>query len=38
MLKDAVTNGYENYEWIKRDPDFESIRNEPGYIELMKGK
>ena len=26
------------YEWIKRDPDFESIRNEPGYLELMKGK
>ncbi|MFQ5708628.1 MAG: protein kinase [bacterium] len=38
MLKNAVVNGYENYEWIKRDPDFESIREEPGYIELMKGK
>jgi serine/threonine protein kinase/tetratricopeptide (TPR) repeat protein len=38
LLGNAVTNGYENYEWIKRDPDFESIRHEPGYIELMKGK
>jgi len=38
MLESAVANGYGNYEWIKRDPDFESIRNEAGYIELMKGK
>ncbi|HLX12781.1 MAG TPA: protein kinase [Bacteroidota bacterium] len=37
-LKKAVGSGYENYEWIKRDPDYESIRNEPGYVELMKGK
>jgi len=37
-LKNAVSAGYENYEWIKRDPDFDSIRNELGYIELMKGK
>jgi serine/threonine protein kinase/Flp pilus assembly protein TadD len=38
MLKNAVANGYENYEWIKRDPDFENIRHEAAYIELMKGK
>ena len=37
-LKNAVASGYEYYEWIKRDPDLESIRNEPEYIELMKGK
>ena len=37
-LKNAVTNGYENFEWIKRDPDFDGIRNEPEYIELLKGK
>ncbi|HEV8538382.1 MAG TPA: protein kinase, partial [Bacteroidota bacterium] len=37
-LKNAVLNGYENFEWIKRDPDFDGIRNEPGYVELMKGK
>lgn len=37
-LKNAVAFGYENFEWIKRDPDFEPIRNEPEYIELMKGK
>lgn len=38
LIRDAVNNGYENYEWIKRDPDFENIRSEPGYIELMKDK
>jgi serine/threonine protein kinase/tetratricopeptide (TPR) repeat protein len=38
LIRDAVANGYENFNWIKQDPDFESIRNESGYIELMKGK
>ena len=37
-LERAFTAGFQYYEWIKRDPDLESIRNEPGYIELMKGK
>ena len=38
LLSRAIKNGYQNYEWIKRDPDFDSIRNEPSYIELMKDK
>jgi hypothetical protein len=37
-LRNAVAGGQEDFEWIKRDPDLETIRNEPGYIELMKGK
>jgi non-specific serine/threonine protein kinase len=37
-LKNAVTSGYGFYEWIKRDPDLDNIRNEPEYIEIMKGK
>jgi serine/threonine protein kinase/Flp pilus assembly protein TadD len=37
-LKNAVTSGFEFYEWIKRDSDLESIRSEPAYIEIMKGK
>ena len=37
-LKKACDAGYQNFEWIKRDSDFDNIRNEPGYIELMKGK
>jgi serine/threonine protein kinase/Flp pilus assembly protein TadD len=38
LLRKAIENGYENFEWIKRDPDFENIRIEPDYIELMKEK
>jgi len=34
----SFENGYANYEWMKRDPDLINIRNEPEYIELMKGK
>ena len=37
-LRKACDAGYQNYEWIKRDSDFDNIRNEPGYIELMKDK
>lgn len=37
-LKNSIAAGNENYEWMKRDPDLENIRNEPGYIELTKGK
>jgi serine/threonine protein kinase/Flp pilus assembly protein TadD len=37
-LKHSIAAGLEDYEWIKRDPDFDNIRNEPGYVELMQGK
>ncbi len=37
-LKKAITSGYQNYEWIKRDTDLDSIRNEPEYIKLTKDK
>ena len=37
-LKDAIASGQEDFEWIKRDSDLDSIRNEPEYIELMKDK
>ena len=38
LISGSIKNGYENFEWIKRDPDFENIRNEPEFIELIKGK
>jgi serine/threonine protein kinase/Flp pilus assembly protein TadD len=37
-LRKSIVAGLEDYEWIKTDPDFDGIRNEAGYIELMKGK
>lgn len=37
-FKNAIAAGFGNFEWIKRDPDLDNIREEPGYIESMKGK
>jgi Flp pilus assembly protein TadD len=37
-LKGAVAAGYQDYEWVKRDPDLENIRHEPEFLEFMKGK
>jgi len=37
-LKEAITAGHENFDWIKRDSDLNPIRNDPEYIELMKDK
>jgi tetratricopeptide (TPR) repeat protein len=37
-LQNAMAAGYANFEWVKRDPDLDPIRQEPGYLELMKGK
>ena len=37
-LRNAISAGYGAFEWIKRDPDLESIREHPQYLELMKGK
>lgn len=37
-LKKAIDNGFENYNYIKHDPDIKSLQNEPDFIALMKGK
>ena len=37
-LQNAVAAGYADLEWVERDPDLDSIRNEPEYLELIKGK
>jgi TolB-like protein/Flp pilus assembly protein TadD len=37
-LKKAMDNGFENYEYIKHDPDLNSLRKEPDFIALMQGK
>ncbi len=37
-IKNAIAVGYAEFEWLKRDTDLESIRNEPEFLELIKGK
>ena len=37
-LRNITESGFEHYDWIKKDPDLDNIRNEPDYIELMKDK
>lgn len=37
-LRNSFAAGLEDVEWTKRDPDLDTIRNEPEYVELMKGK
>jgi TolB-like protein/tetratricopeptide (TPR) repeat protein len=37
-LGESVMAGLQDYDWIRTDPDFDSLREEPEYLELMKGK
>lgn len=37
-LKRAINVGFGNYEYVKHDPDLNSLKKEPEFIELMKGK
>jgi hypothetical protein len=36
-LRGAIESGHRHYDQIKRDPDLDPIRDEPGYLELMRG-
>lgn len=38
VLNRIIAAGFLNFEWMKRDPDLENIKNEPEYLELMKNK
>ncbi|MHB8581142.1 MAG: protein kinase domain-containing protein [Ignavibacteriaceae bacterium] len=38
FLEKAIHTGWENYEWMKRDPDLDLVRNEPEYLKLIEGK
>jgi serine/threonine protein kinase/Flp pilus assembly protein TadD len=38
FLKEAIRLGFANYDWIKVDSDLNNIRNEPEFIEIVKGK
>jgi len=37
-LEKAISAGWENYEWMKRDTDLDNIRQESKFVELIKGK
>ena len=37
-LKNAIDNGFENFEYIKHDPDLYSLKEEPDFIALMQDK
>jgi serine/threonine protein kinase/Flp pilus assembly protein TadD len=37
-LKNAVAGGQEDFEWIKRDPDLNNIREEPEFKTLVEGR
>ena len=36
LLNIAVEKGYGNKEWIEQDQDYDSLRNEPGFMALIK--
>ena len=37
-LREAIAAGVTNFGWMKHDPDFEPIRDDPEFLELMKGQ
>jgi len=37
-LKKAIDNGFENFEYIRHDPDLYSLQEEPDFIALLQGK
>jgi len=37
-LKKAMANGFENYDYLKHDPDLYSLQKESDFIALMQGK
>jgi hypothetical protein len=37
-LRQAMSGGYENFGWMKHDPDLDALRGDPEFIELMQGR
>ena len=37
-LRQAIAGGYENFGWMKNDPDLDAIRGEAEFVELMAGR
>jgi hypothetical protein len=38
LLNYAIKKGYNDWEWIKKDSDFDNIRNSDCYKKIMSGK
>jgi tetratricopeptide (TPR) repeat protein len=36
-LRQAMHGGYENFGWMKHDPDLDALREDPAFLELMQG-
>ena len=36
MLRKAVKLGYEDYNWLRNDPDLESLAQYPAFVELKE--
>ena len=37
-LRQAISGGYENFGWMKHDPDLDPLREHPEFIALMQGR
>ena len=37
-LGQAIAGGYENFGWMKHDPDLNALREHPGFIAMLDGK
>ena len=37
-LRQAIAGGYENFGWMKHDPDLNTLRNDPDYMALVEGR
>jgi Flp pilus assembly protein TadD len=37
-LKIAMDNGFENYDYLRHDPDLNSLKEEPEFIAITEGK
>jgi TolB-like protein/Flp pilus assembly protein TadD len=37
-LRQAIAGGYENFRWMKHDPDLDALRADPGFMALVEGR